>query len=288
MTDKLINIDLRFVDKNELPEQKSYTSTFKLSNDSDEVIIDYKYRGEPNSGRILLRLSGILNGKNIIESYDLSPNIELPYQYPGNFELFNTNGRFVAVPHNKGIYLLHMDTNHKRLIKYQTHKFRTSYFVDDLFVLVEDKGCKIVELVDFKEQVISFGNSPKFFINAVQVLKNEIYIVVNDVEYNQLKLSSFSKQDFSLDKYSEYILSDMIESKDLESKLRFDRIAKLVFVPDYKYNSIIDSWRFIQNKSWNSLIGRVVFWFEPEEDGEHFIRREKYDYVELSINTSIN
>lgn len=48
-------------------------------NDLDEVIIDYKYRGELNSGWILLRLLGILNGKNIIEFYDLSLNIEFLY-----------------------------------------------------------------------------------------------------------------------------------------------------------------------------------------------------------------
>lgn len=258
MTDKLINIDLRFVDKNELLEQKNLISTFKFSNELDEILIDYQYKGEPNNSRIQLKLSGMLNGKNIIESYDLNPNIELPYQYPGNFELFNANGRFVAVPHNQGIYLLQIDTNHKRLIKYQTRKFRTSYFVGDLFVLVEDKGCKIVDLVDFKEQVISFDDKQKLFISAVQVLKNEICMVLNDIEYNQLKLLLFYKQNFSLDKYYDFELSEIIESHELESKLRFDKKTKLAFIPDYKYNSIIDSWRFTPNKSWNSLIGRVV------------------------------
>jgi len=288
MIDNQIQIDYRLIDKSELSKKNGLISNFEITVDSCKVELDYEYKGEPNNNRIQLQLSGKINQKSIIADYGLNPNIELPYQYPKSFELSDTNGDFIAVPHNQGIYLIRVDSNNKHLIKYQTNKFQTCFFVDNLFVLVEDKGFKIVDLADFKECLILFDNEQKVFINAIQLQGNQIYTIIQDVEINQMKLFVFDKLNCSIDNYSEYNLADLIESKHLSESLKYEKETKLAGIPDFHYNSLIDSWRFVTNNKWNSLIGRIEDWLQPEKHGDYFIRKERYDYIELDIKTFAN
>ncbi len=288
MTDNQIKIDFRFVNKDELSHQNGLISHFETNTNSNKILVDYKYKGEPNNNRIQLELSGEINGKSIISSHGINENIELPYQYPKRFELSDSKGDFIAIPHNQGVYILRADSNDKYLIKYQTKKFLTCFFVGDLFLLVEEKGFKIVYLADFTERFVLFENKLKIFINALQVIENQVYAIIQDVEINQMKLFVFDKQVCSFDNYSEYNLADLIESKHLSESLKYEKETKLAGIPVFHYNSLIDSWRFVANNKWNSLIGRIEDWLKPEKHGEYFIRKERYDYIELEIKTFAN
>jgi hypothetical protein len=288
MINKELNISLRFVDKKELSRQNTLISTFETHNNSNKISINYQYLDEPNNGRIQLRLSGNVNEKNIIDDYGLNQNIELPYQYPRNFELFQVNRNVVAIPHNKGIYLLDLNSKNKQLIRYQTRTFKTSFFLDNLFVLVEEKGCKIVNLDNFKESCILFNNNDRIFIDAVKVQDNQIYIILRDVEINKMKLLVFERRNFSLDRYLKFNLADIIEGKNLKSQLKYETRSKLSHVPKYRYKSLVDSWRFVSSRKWNQLVGRVEHWYEPKKENEYFIRRVRYDYIELKIELSDN
>lgn len=283
MTDNQIKIDYRFVDKDELSHMNGLISHFETNINSNKILVDYKYKGEPNNNRIQLELSGEIEGKSIISSYGIDKNIELPYQYPKHFELSDSNGDFIAIPHNQGVYILRTDSNDKYLIKYQTRNFQTCFFVGDLFVLVEDKGFKIVDLTDFTERFVLFGNEQKIFINALLLKENQVYVIIQDVEINQIKLLVFDKLNCSIDNYSEYNLADLFESKKLSESLKYEKETKLAGIPNFHYNSLIDSWRFVTNNKWNALIGRIEDWQEPEKQGDYFIRKERYDYIELEI-----
>lgn len=288
MKDNQIKIDIRIVDINELLHQQGLISHFEAIVNSTKVILDYEYKGEPNNGRVQLELSGSIGQKNLIDYYMLNKNVALPFQYPKLFELVNYKRDYIAVPHSEGIYILNINNKDKHIIKYQTNQFKTCFFTDNLFVLVEDKGCKIVNLADFKESSILFSNENRIFINAIKIQGNQIYAIILNSDSNQIKLYVFDKFNFSLDNYSEYNISELIETKNLTDILRFETTSKLAGISDFKYNSLIDSWRFVDNKKWNSLIGRIEHLYQPEKDGEYFIRKEKYDFIELKIESLAN
>lgn len=288
MIDYQLKMDYSLVDKNEIYHPNGLITHFEFNINSLYIQLDYKYKGEPNNNRIQLELSGNIGEKNIIDFYGLDRNIELPYQYPKYFELISQSGDFVAIPHNKGVYILQVDNNEKYLIKYQTDRFQTCFFVDNLFVLIEDKGFKIVDLIDFTERAILFDNEKLMFINAIQVREKLIYAIVQDVNTNRMKLFVYDRFNFSNKNFTEYNLSDLVETKSFVDKLRYEKQSKLAGIPDFNYNSLIDSWRFTKNHKWNSLIGRIEHWFQPEKDGEYFIRKERYDYIELEIKTFAN
>lgn len=284
--DNSIKVEMKQINLDEVSFFYNIPSHFEEQVNTKKISVDYSYLGEPNNGRIQLKLSGQYDGKDIISDFQVESALELPFQYPGYFQLIDKVGQTAGIPHNRGVYLLRIDNLEKYLILYQTNSYRTSFFIDDTFVLVEDKGIKLVELSSLKEKAILFDNQ-KYIILSVQMSGNNIYVIVNDVKDNQLLLFVFFRDLFSIDNSKKYILRDLVETNSISEKLRFERQSILTCSPDFKFMSLIDSWRFLPSNKWNVLNGMVQEWYLPEKDEESFIRKEKFDYIELYIDTII-
>ncbi|MDG1174800.1 MAG: hypothetical protein P8N07_03275 [Flavobacteriales bacterium] len=108
-------------------------------------------------------------------------------------------------------------------------------------------------------------------------------MIALDTTTQKIKLFVFETDNFTLDNKTEYALSELINDNQFEGKLRFDKQTKLAFKPDFEYKSVMDSWRFSPRKNWNSLTGIITTWDEPKEIDNQLIRKEHFDYIELSV-----
>jgi hypothetical protein len=180
------------------------------------------------------------------------------------------------------VYLINLDLGTKQLIKYQSNRFIMSFFVDNVFVLVEDHGCKLFDLGSGREQSIRLAEE-HMIIRGVQLANHNVYIILLDVSGNKLKLCCFEKENFISNHCKVFNLADLIPDSQLNPNLRYKEIAKLVAIPDFKFNHTIDSWLPLHNSNWNTLIGQVTHWDVPYKEADYFLRKERFDFIEITI-----
>lgn len=276
------SISTRFLKIEDIPLLYGLNLSFKGIAQSKEVVLDYHFIDEPNNGNVLLHLSLSWAGEDLVGKFGLKPEIRLPHQYPKFFQLVNPKENVVAVPHNEGVYLLNLDLGTKQMIKYQSDRFIMSFFVDNVFVLVEEHGCKLFDLVTEREQSMRLKEE-RMIILGVQLANHNVYIILLDVSGNKLKLCCFEQEHFSSNHCKVFNLADLIPDSQLNPNLRYEEIAKLDAIPDFKFNHTIDSWLHLHNSNWNTLIGQVTHWDVPHKEADYFLRKERFDFIEIKL-----
>jgi hypothetical protein len=280
-----MNFQIEKINGDIIQTKNGTTTSFKANFDKGTIELNYKYKGEPNYGRIQLELEFLINGKNVIGKYNIENHIELPYQYPRTFELLDSTNNIVAIPHSYGIIIVNLDENSSHLVKYQTNEYQYSYFYKNELIIVESKCIKITSLTTLKEKIIDLQKEGRVFINGVQIKDNEIDIIVRNADINDSQLLTYSKKD--LIELKKINLSELIADKELMKFLNKTKKSKLVAIPEFKYPSIISSWRFIPNIQKNSLIGRVEKWETPEKKDEYYERTEHFCTIKISLNQNV-
>lgn len=255
---------------------------FKSTCKEGEVKLSYNYIAEPNNGRIQLELELAINGKSILNDFGISKDIELPYQYPRPFELYNENLNVISIPHNQGIIVLNLNDRSKQLIKYKSSEYEYSYFYDHDLVLVESKFLTISSLINTDEKHIDLNEMGRVFINGTTVTSDEVHILVRNADINDVELIKFNRHNLGL--LSKLQLSKTIKDDQFDSALSKTKVSKLAAIPDFKYPSIISSWRGIQNIEHNSFIGRVEKWDNPIKKKDTYERKEYYGFVKITID----
>lgn len=281
MNDKPL-ISIRFLKREEIPLLHGLNLVFKGAVRSKEIVLDYYFIDEPNNGRVLLHLSLSWAGEDLVRKLGIKPEVELPHQYPKFFQLVNPKENVVAVPHIEGVYLINLDLGTKQLIKYQSNRFIMSFFVDNVFVLVEDHGCKLFDLGSGREQSVWLAEE-HMFIRGVQLVNHKVYIILHDVSVNKLKLYCFEKENFISNHCKVFNLADLIPDSQLNPNLSYEEIAKLIAIPDLKFDHTIDSWAQLYNSNWNTLIGRVTLWDVPRKEADYFLRKERFGFIEITM-----
>jgi hypothetical protein len=275
-------LSTRFLKREDIPVLHGLDLSFKGIARAKQVVLDYHFIDEPNNGNVLLHLSLSWAGEDLVGKFGIKPGIRLPHQYPKFFQLVNPKENVVAVPHNEGVYLLNLDLGTKQMIKYQSDRFIMSFFVDNVFVLVEEHGCKLFDLGTEREQSIRMEEE-HLIIRSVQLANQKIYIILFDVSVNKLKMYCFDPEHFSSNHYKVFNLADLIPDSQLNPNLRYEEDVKLVAIPDFKFNHTIDSWLHLHNSNWNTLIGQVTHWDVPYKEADYFLRKERFDFIEITL-----
>lgn len=277
-------VGFRFLNRDEIPEKaNTLFSSYEGEVNSKKIVIAYKYHGEPNYDRVQLRLELRVNDEDFIDKLGIKQLVELPYQYPCNFDLYNSDYKILTIPHSKGIYLLNVDTFSHDIITYQTGKFRRSYFFDDNFILHEESSCKIVNLLSKQEKVIDLSSKERIRIEAIQFVGAHLLLIIRNNESQTLKARTYNLNEYSLDQFEEFEMSLPIKDEELISTLRFKNKNKLIGDNPFRYRTIIDSWRYSDHHLQNRLTGRITYFGECYKSGDYFFRTEHYDYIELLI-----
>src|SRR5438045_166030 len=97
-----LSIEVDFIEKDIIKSFEGLKYIFFNHFFVQKIDIEYKYLGEPNYDRVQLELKILIDGKNITSDLGIDKHIELPYQYPGAFELIDPYGNFMSIPHNTG------------------------------------------------------------------------------------------------------------------------------------------------------------------------------------------
>ncbi len=275
-------LSIRFLKREDIPLLNGLNSNFKGIARSKEVVLDYHFIDEPNNGNVLLHLSLSWAGEDLVGKFGLKPQIRLPHQYPKFFQLVNPKENVVAVPHNEGVYLLNLDLGTKQLIKYQSDRFVMSFFAEEVFVLVDDQGCKIVDLGTGIEQSIWLGDQ-HVFIQSVQIIRQNVYLILRDVSVNKVKLYCFDQENFESHHCKVFNLADLIPDSQLNHLLSYEQEVTLACIPDFQFYSIVDSWMHWPNSNWNALIGHVTHWDPPRKEADFFLRKERFGFIEITL-----
>lgn len=256
-------------------------TTFTAITPSRNIELKYNYIGEPNNGRIQLRLDFTINKKSVLDEWGIESLVELPYLYPRSFEILNASKNKVVIPHTQGVYILDLEKRTTNLVKYKSRDFQYSYFYKNELIVVESKFLTIVNLSTTEEDCIDLQKEGSVYINGAKILGEEIQVIVRNVDINESQLLSFSKANLSLVSTSN--LSDIIKDEALIDFLGERRIRKLSLIPDFQFSSIIASWRFIPNIKKNSFVGSVQKWEEPINNQNIFERVEHFGSIELEL-----
>jgi len=105
-------------------------SRFVSKTNTKYIELIYKYKGEPNNGRVLLILDFTINKENALERYGIESHVELPYQYPKYFEMLDDSQNRIAIPHSKGIYVIDLEKHITKIVKYKSRDFQYCYFYE--------------------------------------------------------------------------------------------------------------------------------------------------------------
>lgn len=275
-------LSFRFLKKEDIPFLYALDLTFKDLVQSKELILDYQFIDEPNNGNVLLHLSLSWAGEDLVSKFDIKPEIHLPHQYPGFFQLVNHQENVVAVPHNEGVYLLNLDLGTKQLIKYQSRRFLMSFFVDDTFVLVDREGCKLLKLGNKKEQFIWFGDKQKVSIQGVRLVNQKVYIILRDVSANRPQLYSFDQDNFVLPHCKIFDLADLITDRELNDHLIHERQVKLASHP-FNYEPKINTFSFRPTANWNTLVGKINYMLTPLKESGFSPSTFQHDFLEILL-----
>jgi len=127
-------------------------SRFVSKTNTKYIELIYKYKGEPNNGRVLLILDFTINKENALERYGIESHVELPYQYPKYFEMLDDSQNRIAIPHSKGIYVIDLEKHITKIVKYKSRDFQYCYFYENELIIVESKFLTIVNLSNLDER----------------------------------------------------------------------------------------------------------------------------------------
>jgi len=269
------------MNSNLLRSNKKVKSNFLAESNLGPIELNYTYKGEPNNGRIQLELEFSINGVDFLSKYNIDSHVELPYQYPSNFEIIDSTENYIAIPHTLGIIVVNLKENEKRLVKYQTHRYQYSYFLDDNLILVESKSLKLYSLSENIEKKLILENQEREFINGAQISKEHILLIVRKVDLEQTQLLMYSTD--SLELIKSINLSDHILDTILEPHLDLVQVRKLTNKHNFQLPDLISSWRYIPNIEKNSLIGKIVKYHKPVDKGDHYQRVENHGLIKINV-----
>jgi len=272
-----INNDLSF-------RNKGIQSRFVAECSLGKIELFYKYLGEPNNGRVQLELEFFINNVNVLDKYAIQNHVELPYQYPSNFEIIDPTENYIAIPHTQGIIVLNVRENKKQLVSYQSHRYAYSYFLENNLVLVASKALIISSLIKKEKKRIILESPERQFISGVQVRKDDILLIARKVDLNETHLLAYCKSNLELLK--KINLSPYILDKELDTHLDLTRETRLSKIPEFRLPDTISSWRYVPSIEKNALIGRITKYHTPIASGSHYKRVENYGIIKINVKES--
>jgi len=264
-----------------LRSNNEFKSNFLVESNFGPIELNYTYKGEPNNGRIQLELEFTISGVDFLNKYKIDSQVELPYQYPSNFEITDSTENYIAIPHTQGIIVVNQKEKEKRLVKYQTQRYQYSYFLGDNLIVVESKSLKLYSLSKNKEKKLILENQDREFISGAQIIKEHIILIVRNVDLEQTQLLVYSTD--SLELIKSINLSDHILDTKLEPNLDLVQVSKLTNKQTFQFPDLISSWRYVPNIEKNSLIGRIVKYHTPVNKGDHYERVENHGLIKINI-----
>lgn len=265
-----------------LRSNKELKSSFCVESNLGAIKLNYRYKGEPNNDRIQLELEFSISGEDVLSKYNIDSHVELPYQYPSNFEIIDSTENHIAVPHTLGIVVINYRQNEKRLVKYQSNSFQYSYFIGDNLVIVESKSLKLFSLSKNIEKTLILENQEREFVSGAQVNKEHVLLIVRQVDLKQTKLLVYGTD--SLELLQSIDLSEHILDAKLEPHLDLVQVSKLSSEQNFDLPDLISSWRYIPNIEKNSLIGRITKYHKPVSVGDHYQRIENHGLIKIGFN----
>lgn len=144
MKTSFIDINFSFIEKEEIISKKGLISSFEDTIGNQKIELAYRFVEEQYRERILLNLELLVDNKNILEDFSIGSTVELPHQYPANYQLMNKAKNLLAIQHSLGIYVVNLITKETQLVRYKTNSFQHGYFSENYLIIVENKAAHFI------------------------------------------------------------------------------------------------------------------------------------------------